>query len=226
MDYSQELQELLTSIGWSIEKLTYASNLLNVHKMLQKNKDLYKIQSTDCLPEQTAITLRKFAQCIGIKNSHSVHQKEQLIQMITTRHAELTHKPNTETSVEIKSSLLKRSNDSNGAYSKEELVELMISFLPGPTKKKRKQLSKCIRREVWNRYIGEEKGTHLCFCCDITIMSQFLFEVGHVISVHDNGDLTIENLRPICSLCNKSMGVQNMVEFIREQKLAGIKNFV
>ena len=57
-------------------------------------------------------------------------------------------------------------------------------------------------------------------------MSQFLFEVGHVISVHDNGDLTIENLRPICSLCNKSMGVQNMVEFIREQKLAGIKNFV
>ena len=226
MEYSQELQEMLTSIGWSIEKLTYASNLLNVHKMLQKNKDLYKIQSTDCLPEQTAITLRKFAQCIGIKNSHSVHQKEQLIQMIMTRHAELTHKPDTETSVEIQPSSLKRSNDSNGAYSKEELVELMISFLPGPTKKKRKQLSKCIRREVWNRYIGEEKGTHLCFCCDITIMSQFLFEVGHVISVHDNGDLTIENLRPICSLCNKSMGTRNMVEFIREQKLAGIKNFV
>ena len=226
MEYSQELQELFTSIGWSIEKLTYASNLLNVHNMLQQNKDLYKIQSTDCLPEQTAITLRKFAQCIGIKNSHSVHQKEQLIQMITTRHAELTHKPDTETSVEIQPSSLKRSNDSNGAYSKEELVELMISFLPGPTKKKRKQLSKCIRREVWNRYIGEEKGTHLCFCCDITIMSQFLFEVGHVISVHDNGDLTIENLRPICSLCNKSMGTRHMVEFIREQKLAGVKNFV
>ena len=74
-----------------------------------------------------------------------------------TRDAELKRKPETETSVEIQPSSLKRSNDSNGAYSKEELVELMISFLPGPTKKKRKNMSKCIRREVWNRYIGEER---------------------------------------------------------------------
>ena len=87
-------------------------------------------------------------------------------------------------------------------------------------------MSKCIRREVWNRYIGEEKGTHTCFCCDITIMSQCIFEVGPVISVHDNGDLSIGNVRPICSLCNKSMGNQNILEFIKEQNLAGLKNFV
>ena len=46
------------------------------------NKDLYKIQSTDSLPDQTAITLRKFAHCIGINKSHWVNQKEQLIQMV------------------------------------------------------------------------------------------------------------------------------------------------
>ena len=57
-------------------------------------------------------------------------------------------------------------------------------------------------------------------------MSQFLFEVGHVVSVHNNGDLSIENLRPICSLCNKSMSTRNMLEFIKEQKLGGLKNFV
>ena len=195
MDYSQELEEVLKSSGWSIEKLSYASNLLKVHNMLQKHKELYKLKSTDSLPEQTVITLRKFADCIGIKNSHSVHKKQQLVEMIMTRHAELTIKPDTaETS--------------------------------SPTKKKRKHMSKCIRREVWNQYIGEEKGTHACFCCDITIMSQFVFEVGHVISVHDNGDLAIDNLRPICSLCNKSMGTQNMVEFIKQQNLPGLKNFV
>ena len=57
-------------------------------------------------------------------------------------------------------------------------------------------------------------------------MSQFFFEVGHVVSVHDNGDLSIENLRPICGLCNRSMGTMNMVEFIKAQKLSGLKNFV
>jgi len=113
----------------------------------------------------------------------------------------------------------------NAVFSKRKLCD-EDSTQPDPNNKKRKHVSKCIRREVWNHYIGEEHGTHACFCCDITVMSQFLFEVGHVVSVHNNGDLSIENLRPICSLCNKSMGTRNMLEFIKEQNLAGLKNFV
>ena len=113
----------------------------------------------------------------------------------------------------------------NTIFSKRKLCD-EDSTQPDPNNKKRKHASKCIRREVWNHYIGEEHGTHACFCCDITVMSQFLFEVGHVVSVHNNGDLSIENLRPICSLCNKSMGTRNMLEFIKEQNLAGLKNFV
>ena len=120
----------------------------------------------------------------------------------------------------------KQSINSNGAYSKEELVQLMLTYLPVPNNKKRKHMSKCLRREVWNRYIGEENGTHACFCCETSIMSQFLFEVGHVVSVHDNGDLSIDNLRPICGLCNRSMGTMNMLEFIKAQNLSGLKNFV
>ena len=80
------------------------------------------------------------------------------------------------------------SANSNSAFSKEELIELMFRYIPDLNKKKRKHMSKCIRREVWNRYIGEEHGTHVCFCCDVSIMSQFVFEVGHVVSVHDNGN--------------------------------------
>ena len=118
----------------------------------------------------------------------------------------------------------KQKNNCNGAYSKEELVQLMLTYLPDPNKKKRKHVSKCLRREVWNRYIGEENGTHACFCCETSIMSQFLFEVGHVVSVRDNGDLSIDNLRPICGLCNRSMGTMNMLEFIKAQNLSGLKN--
>ena len=97
----------------------------------------------------------------------------------------------------------------------------MFRYIPDLNKKKRKHMSKCIRREVWNRYIGEEHGTHVCFCCDVSIMSQFVFEVGHVVSVHDNGNLSFDNLRPICLLCNRSMGTPNMPEFIKAQNLSG-----
>ena len=113
------------------------------------------------------------------------------------------------------------SANSNSAFSKEELIELMFRYIPDLNKKKRKHMSKCIRREVWNRYIGEEHGTHVCFCCDVSIMSQFVFEVGHVVSVHDNRNLSFDNLRPICLLCNRSMGTPNMPEFIKAQNLSG-----
>ena len=79
MEYSQELQEVLNSCGWSIEMLGYASNLLNIHYKLQKNKDLYKLKSIDFFPEQTSVTLRKLAHCIGSKSSHWVNKKDQLI---------------------------------------------------------------------------------------------------------------------------------------------------
>ena len=124
------------------------------------------------------------------------------------------------------SSVTTPSAQSKVAFSKEEFFELLVTYIQEVNKKKRKHMSKCLRREVWNHYIGEENGTHACFCCDISIMSQFFFEVGHVVSVHDNGDLSIENLRPICGLCNRSMGTMNMVEFIKAQKLSGLKNFV
>ena len=79
---------MLNSSGWSVKMLRYASNLLDVHNMLQQNKELYKIKSMDSLEKQTARTLQNFAHCIGIKNSYKINQKEQLIQMIMTRHAE------------------------------------------------------------------------------------------------------------------------------------------
>ena len=72
---------MLNSCGESIEKLSYALNILNVYNMLQKNKVLYN-KSTDSLQEQTAITLLMIAHYIGIKSSHHVNQTDQLIQMI------------------------------------------------------------------------------------------------------------------------------------------------
>ena len=39
------------------------------------------------------------------------------------------------------------------------------------------------------------------------------FDCGHVVASAIGGQNVVENLRPVCATCNKSMGTQNMEEF-------------
>jgi 5-methylcytosine-specific restriction endonuclease McrA len=83
-------------------------------------------------------------------------------------------------------------------------------------KKRRKQLPKATRVAVWNTYIGEGKGESPCFVgCGNTIYWSN-YECGHVVASSMGGSDEINNLRPICSNCNKSMGTENMDDFIKE----------
>jgi hypothetical protein len=70
-----------------------------------------------------------------------------------------------------------------------------------------------VRNSVWINHIGNDKGTSVCFCCKSQPIDRGNYECGHVISRHDGGSSTVENLRPICGLCNKSMGTKNMEDF-------------
>ena len=90
----------------------------------------------------------------------------------------------------------------------------------------RKSIPKPLRVQVWNKYIGEEKGIGNCYCCEIKIDSKF-FEAGHVIAVAKGGKTIISNLRPICSCCNKSMSTQNLEEFKKLYELgSSIKTII
>lgn len=80
---------------------------------------------------------------------------------------------------------------------------------------KRKKIPHHIRTYVWNEYIGPDVAQSKCLCCkkeDIRIRN---FHCGHVIAESKGGDLTIKNLRPICSACNISMGTMSMNEFTK-----------
>lgn len=79
----------------------------------------------------------------------------------------------------------------------------------------RKTIPKALKNKVWDHYIGSEFGKGQCYCCKKNIDSKD-FECGHVKAVKFGGQNTLENLRPICSCCNKSMGTQNMNQFIEE----------
>tara|TARA_B100000929_G_scaffold283948_1_gene265598 strand:- start:5755 stop:7089 length:1335 start_codon:yes stop_codon:yes gene_type:complete len=80
-------------------------------------------------------------------------------------------------------------------------------------------LGKGIRDQVWNEYIGIDKGTEKCFCCKIQVISQQNFETGHIISKKKGGSNNLINLLPICSKCNKSMGVTAMFEYMSKNNI-------
>ncbi len=83
----------------------------------------------------------------------------------------------------------------------------------------RKNISRSLRALVWNTHIGESIGRAKCKCG--TTISQLSFECGHVIAVANNGSTTIDNLRPICGGCNKSMGTENLHDFFHNLRRTG-----
>ena len=55
-----------------------------------------------------------------------------------------------------------------------------------------------------------------CLCCNNIKIFITNFDCGHIISNKDGGKINIDNLKPICRLCNSSMGTTNMNEFIKK----------
>jgi hypothetical protein len=96
-----------------------------------------------------------------------------------------------------------------------------VAVAPEPVKAKpRQKLPATVRRIVWNTYIGSEVSSGKCFCCNFETITVSNFECGHIVSHKDGGDATIQNLRPICSFCNRSIGKRNMEEFMRQYGIA------
>ena len=79
----------------------------------------------------------------------------------------------------------------------------------------KKSISATMRRKVWDEYIGKKIGEAKCLCCKMTDITQLTFQCGHIIPECKGGELTLSNLRPICSNCNSSMASMNMDDFMK-----------
>ena len=79
-------------------------------------------------------------------------------------------------------------------------------------KYKKKQIPKAIREQVWIKYMGKVYQ-HKCAIswCTNTI-DVFNFQAGHNIPESKGGDISINNLRPICGRCNLSMGNEYTID--------------
>lgn len=71
----------------------------------------------------------------------------------------------------------------------------------------KKTIPGALREQVWLLYCGDRLFKHKCLVewCE-NVMTPFNFEVGHNIPESKGGATDLNNLRPICSKCNKSMG--------------------
>lgn len=77
------------------------------------------------------------------------------------------------------------------------------------------KISQSLRQQVWFKYSNNQLETK-CNCCGINSINAFTFECGHIIPASKDGKCNIDNLVPICSLCNKSMGNINMITFMQQ----------
>jgi len=88
---------------------------------------------------------------------------------------------------------------------------------PRPLPTQRKKISQPMREAVWRDAFGSAPSLdQICGVCCQTHISFTNFECGHIKSVAGGGDNTVDNLRPICGLCNKSMGARHMDEYMAE----------
>jgi hypothetical protein len=89
----------------------------------------------------------------------------------------------------------------------------------------KKKIPSALKEQVWINY-NNNNFNHKCMVrwCE-NILTPFTFEVGHNIPESKGGTTNIDNLRPICSKCNKSMGSQYSIdEFskLSERKISKI----
>ena len=70
-----------------------------------------------------------------------------------------------------------------------------------------------LKKDVWTFYYKNKTKKQ----CPITGCSKFVtskkFSTGHIISEKNNGVLEIENLHPICNLCNSKMASKNWKDY-------------
>ncbi len=106
-------------------------------------------------------------------------------------------------------------DEERSTYFSSILEELDRIRVPVREPEARKSIPKKLRQRVWRHYFGEEEEG-ICFCCGDEISFEEEYEACHVIAHKHGGSDTLDNLRPGCRSCNRSMGTQNMSEFKKQ----------
>lgn len=83
------------------------------------------------------------------------------------------------------------------------------------TERRSRRIPPALRKIVWDQNNDPSLTEGKCFVCKGSI-HLLTYECGHIIAYAEGGKTVAENLRPLCSLCNKSMGKKNLNDYIKE----------
>tara|TARA_B100001964_G_C14164506_1_gene568390 strand:+ start:126 stop:1169 length:1044 start_codon:yes stop_codon:yes gene_type:complete len=95
-------------------------------------------------------------------------------------------------------------------YKKNEKIE--YENMEHICRNYRTRITKKVRKKVWSKRNNKKHMTGKCFVCEDEI-DYDSFECGHIQSVFYGGKTNYNNLEPICTICNGSMGIMNLNEF-------------
>ncbi len=88
---------------------------------------------------------------------------------------------------------------------------------PKPEPYKKRAIPKPVKEQVWRKYFGNSTdGICQGICKPRNKISAFHFECGHIYPESRGGETAIENLIPLCSYCNKSLGSNDFREWKRK----------
>ena len=79
-------------------------------------------------------------------------------------------------------------------------------------------IPRAVKNCLFINYFGE-KRIGVCACCQREPITINNFHAGHIKSEREGGTTTLDNLAPICPLCNSSMGTMHMMDFIGKYNL-------
>ena len=96
---------------------------------------------------------------------------------------------------------------------KNDIVKEIQKYKSTHLRQKKKKIPKTLKTMVWNNNFGSKCGESECYIGCGKMIQQMNFECGHVIAEIHGGDINIDNLKPICGQCNRSMSTINLEEF-------------
>ena len=87
---------------------------------------------------------------------------------------------------------------------------------------RKETIPKALREQTWLQTIGKKYDSKCYIPWCNNIITVFDFHVGHNIPESKGGELTIDNLKAICSRCNLSMGdrytIDEWIKFKKKEK--------
>ena len=76
---------------------------------------------------------------------------------------------------------------------------------------KTEKVTKKLRKDLWKKYFNQSREGK-CYVCEENI-EEDNFQAGHIISRARGGNLSLSNLKPVCSSCNQNMKIENMEDY-------------